>query len=49
MAGTLERRLSDAFLVMNIRQSERTTAEEVRHDSDGAGTTTWRIIQPTNC
>ena len=30
MAGTLERRLSDAFLVMNIRQSERTTAEEVR-------------------
>ena len=30
MAGTLERRLSDAFLIMNIRQSERTTAEEVR-------------------
>jgi len=30
MAGTLERRISDAFLVMNIRQSERTTAEEVR-------------------
>jgi hypothetical protein len=30
MAGTLERRLSDAFLVLNIRQSERTTAEEVR-------------------
>ena len=30
MAGTLERRLSEAFLVLNIRQSERTTAEEVR-------------------
>ncbi len=30
MVGTLERRLSDAFLIMNIRQSERTTAEEVR-------------------
>ena len=30
MAGSLERRISDAFLVMNIRQSERTTAEEVR-------------------
>lgn len=27
---TLERRLSEAFLVMNVRQSERTTAEEVR-------------------
>ena len=26
----LERRISDAFLVLNIRQSERTTAEEVR-------------------
>lgn len=30
MAGTLEKRLSDAFLIMNVRQSERTTAEEVR-------------------
>jgi len=30
MAGSLERRLSEAFLVLNIRQSERTTAEEVR-------------------
>lgn len=30
MATTLERRLSEAFLVLNIRQSERTTAEEVR-------------------
>ena len=30
MAGTLERRLSDAFLILNVRQSERTTAEEVR-------------------
>tara|TARA_R100001443_G_scaffold12560_1_gene22262 strand:- start:1608 stop:3182 length:1575 start_codon:yes stop_codon:yes gene_type:complete len=30
MAGTLERRLGEAFLVLNIRQSERTTAEEVR-------------------
>ena len=30
MAGTLERRLSEAVLVLNIRQSERTTAEEVR-------------------
>jgi hypothetical protein len=31
MAGVLERRLSDAFLVLNIRDSERTTAEEVRN------------------
>ena len=30
MAGTLERRISEAFLVMNVRQSERTTAEEVK-------------------
>ncbi len=30
MTSQLERRLSDAFLVLNIRQSERTTAEEVR-------------------
>lgn len=30
MANSLERRISDAFLIMNIRQSERTTAEEVR-------------------
>ena len=30
MAATLERRISEAFLVMNVRQSERTTAEEVR-------------------
>jgi hypothetical protein len=30
MMQTLESRLADAFLIMNIRQSERTTAEEVR-------------------
>jgi len=30
MAATLERRISEAFLVMNVRDSERTTAEEVR-------------------
>ena len=30
MASTLEQRISDAFLILNIRQSERTTAEEVR-------------------
>ena len=30
LAATLEKRLSDAFLVMTVRQSERTTAEEVR-------------------
>ena len=30
MASTLERRISEAFLVMNVRQSERTTAEEVK-------------------
>ena len=30
MTNQLERRLSDAFLILNIRQSERTTAEEVR-------------------
>jgi len=30
MANQLSQRISDAFLVLNIRQSERTTAEEVR-------------------
>ena len=30
MATTLERRLSDAFLIMSVRQAERVTAEEVR-------------------
>jgi hypothetical protein len=30
MATTLGQRISDAFMVLNIRQSERTTAEEVR-------------------
>tara|TARA_B100000902_G_scaffold150902_1_gene147437 strand:- start:1860 stop:3422 length:1563 start_codon:yes stop_codon:yes gene_type:complete len=30
LAQTLERRLSEAFLVLSVRQSERTTAEEVR-------------------
>jgi hypothetical protein len=30
MAQTLERRLSEAFLILNVRNSERTTAEEVR-------------------
>lgn len=30
MAAGLERRIYDAFLVMQVRQSERTTAEEVR-------------------
>ncbi len=30
MVGTLSQRINDAFLVLNIRQSERTTAEEVR-------------------
>ena len=30
MAQGLEQRLSDAFLIMQVRQSERTTAEEVR-------------------
>jgi hypothetical protein len=30
MAGVLERRISEAMLVLNVRQSERTTAEEVR-------------------
>ena len=30
VAQQIERRISDAFLVLNIRQSERTTAEEVR-------------------
>jgi len=29
-AQSIERRISDAFLILNIRQSERTTAEEVR-------------------
>ena len=28
--NNLERRISDAFLLLNVRQSERTTAEEVR-------------------
>jgi hypothetical protein len=30
MSAQLERRLSEAFLIMNVRNSERTTAEEVR-------------------
>ena len=30
MIGKLEQRLSDAFLILSVRQSERTTAEEVR-------------------
>jgi len=30
LAQQIERRISDAFLVLNIRQSDRTTAEEVR-------------------
>jgi hypothetical protein len=30
MMQTLERRLAEAFLILNVRQSERTTAEEVR-------------------
>ena len=30
MASTIERRIGEAFLQLNIRQSERTTAEEVR-------------------
>ena len=30
MINTLERRISEAFLIMNVRHSERTTAEEVR-------------------
>ena len=30
LASTIESRILDAFLVLNIRQSERTTAEEVR-------------------
>lgn len=30
MMGQLERRLNEAFLIMNVRNSERTTAEEVR-------------------
>ena len=30
MVGQLEKRLSEAFLILSVRQSERTTAEEVR-------------------
>jgi len=30
LAQVLERRISEAFLILNVRQSERTTAEEVR-------------------
>jgi hypothetical protein len=30
LAATLERRVSEAFLILSVRQSERTTAEEVR-------------------
>ena len=30
MAQTIERRISEAFLTMNVRQAERVTAEEVR-------------------
>ena len=30
MSANLERRINEAFLILNVRQSERTTAEEVR-------------------
>ena len=30
MTQTLERRIAEAFMQLNVRQSERTTAEEVR-------------------
>jgi len=30
LAGVLEKRISEAFLILSVRQSERTTAEEVR-------------------
>ena len=30
LMGTLEKRLSEAFLILNVRQSERTTAQEVQ-------------------
>ena len=30
MVGTLSQRISEAFLILNVRNSERTTAEEVR-------------------
>ncbi len=30
LANVLEKRISEAFLILNVRQSERTTAEEVR-------------------
>ena len=30
ITNTLEKRLAEAFLILNVRQSERTTAEEVR-------------------
>tara|TARA_R100000353_G_scaffold45800_2_gene36760 strand:+ start:318 stop:1901 length:1584 start_codon:yes stop_codon:yes gene_type:complete len=30
LMATLEKRLNEAFLILNVRQSERTTAEEVR-------------------
>ena len=30
LMGTLEKRISEAFLILSVRQSERTTAEEVR-------------------
>ena len=30
LVGVIEKRLAEAFLILNVRQSERTTAEEVR-------------------
>ena len=44
MANQLGTRISEAFMVLNVRQSERTTAEEVRLTQLELGTTTWWIV-----
>ena len=45
VAQQLERRIGDAFLQLNVRQSERTTAEEVRLNPTRNRTTArWYLL-----
>ena len=48
MANQLGQRISDAFMVLNIRQSERTTAEEVRLTQLGTRTAARRNVLPVD-
>ncbi|BCV04376.1 MAG: hypothetical protein CM15mV84_470 [uncultured marine virus] len=46
---TLEKRLNEAFLILSVRQSERTTAEEVRMTQMELEATAWRTIWIAHC